>query len=488
VIRAEFPWLARYTYLNAAGAPPMCRRAADAAQSFLAEMAAEGDLPWDRWLARMEHVRRQTAALLHAAPEDVAFTASASHGLSLLAPMLAPGHVVLMDDEYPSATLPFLNAGHDVTFVHAGAGGAIALDDIAGAIREDTRAVVTSTVMFRTGFRQDLPALSARCRARGVRLIVDGSQSLGAFDLDVERDGIDALASSGYKWLMAGYSIGLLYVRPDLRRGARAPAAGWFSQRDPDAFVHDRLDLKTTAGALEVGSPQFAGIFAVGGALELREQLGPAAIEERVQHLTRHLHEALDRGGFDIASPRSPEQRAGITIVRMAAAARVVATLLEAGIVVAARGAGIRVSPHVYNGEADLDRLVAALAAVRDRLAIPLRATDDRPVICVDLNGVLDAYQGWRGVDHWDAPAPGARAFLEALRLRRFRIVLFTTRHYRGAWDWLVQHGLDPLIDDVTDRKPAADVFVDDRAVAFRGDFAAALREIDGFSAHWEKS
>jgi hypothetical protein len=111
---------------------------------------------------------------------------------------------------------------------------------------------------------------------------------------------------------------------------------------------------------------------------------------------------------------------------------------------------------------------------------------DAAPIACIDLNGVLDAYAGWRGADHFDPPRAGARAFLEALRGRGFRLVVFTTRWPDGVWAWLRKYALDDLVSEVTDRKPAAHVFVDDRAVRFRGDFDATLREIDGFVAHWE--
>jgi hypothetical protein len=108
------------------------------------------------------------------------------------------------------------------------------------------------------------------------------------------------------------------------------------------------------------------------------------------------------------------------------------------------------------------------------------------PIACVDLNGVLDTFTGWRGAEHFDPPRPGGRAFLEALRSRGFQIVVFTTRYPDGVWEWLREHGIDDLVADVTDRKPPAHVFVDDRAVCFRGDFAATLRDIDAFAAHWE--
>jgi hypothetical protein len=104
----------------------------------------------------------------------------------------------------------------------------------------------------------------------------------------------------------------------------------------------------------------------------------------------------------------------------------------------------------------------------------------------LDLNGVLDAYTGWRGPDHFDAPREGARAFLEALRARGLDVVVFTTRHPDGVWAWLRAHELDELVADVTDRKPAAHVFIDDRAICFRGDFNETLNQVDAFAAHWE--
>lgn len=113
--------------------------------------------------------------------------------------------------------------------------------------------------------------------------------------------------------------------------------------------------------------------------------------------------------------------------------------------------------------------------------------SDQRPIVCVDLNGVLDSYTGWRGPEHWDAPRPGAEDFLRALNDRGFRVVVFTTRWGDDAQGWLEAHGLHRWVAEVTDRKPAAHVFVDDRAVCFRGDFGETLEQIAGFRAHWEE-
>ena len=111
---------------------------------------------------------------------------------------------------------------------------------------------------------------------------------------------------------------------------------------------------------------------------------------------------------------------------------------------------------------------------------------DGRPIVCVDLDGVLNAFDGWRGADFFHPPRPGAREFLESLNARGYRVVVFTVRWAPHVQDWLARHGLAELVSEVTDRKPPAHVYVDDRAVCFEGDFAATLQRIGGFKAHWE--
>src|SRR3954471_6188707 len=111
---------------------------------------------------------------------------------------------------------------------------------------------------------------------------------------------------------------------------------------------------------------------------------------------------------------------------------------------------------------------------------------DDRPIVFVDLNGALERYPDGSHKTHGDPPRPGAEECLRQLNERGYRVVVFTTRWADDARAWLAEHGLDRWVSEVTDKKPAAHVFVDDRAVCFRGDYEETLEEIFRFRAHWE--
>jgi len=251
-----------------------------------------------------------------------------------------------------------------VDFVSSHERGVIDLDDIRKSITANTRVLVTSFVQFATGFRQDLVALGRLCEERNLTFVVDATQGMGVFPIDVVNSGIDFLVFSGYKWAQAGYGVGGLYVAPRFLNPTSFPVAGWWSVRDPEAVVNDRLDLKETAAALEVGCPHFAGIFALGAALTLFEEIGKPRIEERIHELTDRLHGRLDAERLNVASPLKREQRSGITIIEMRDAPDIVKRLAERKIIVSARGKGLRVSVHIFNNFDDIDRLIAALREV----------------------------------------------------------------------------------------------------------------------------
>lgn len=110
-----------------------------------------------------------------------------------------------------------------------------------------------------------------------------------------------------------------------------------------------------------------------------------------------------------------------------------------------------------------------------------------RKTVCVDFDGVLNTYDGWQGEEALFEPRPGASDFLFALFQQGCRVVVFTTRPADRVWQWLRYYEIDGLVDDITDHKPPATAYIDDRAIRFDGDFAATLAEFSGFKAHWER-
>lgn len=365
--RREFPALAKLVYLNTAGGAAMSRAAAAAGRQYFDEILEGGDTHWPAWLERTEQVRGSLAALLQATPGEIAFMPTASLGMNLIAQMLARpgGRILVADREFPSVTLPWLNLGMELTVLPLAEDGSVDLQDVERHIDARTTAIVASHVQYQTGFRYDLGALRAICERHGLRLIVDATQSVGAWPIDVARDGIDALVFSGYKWTTAGYGVAGLFVSQDLLDSSALPVVGWRSARTPSAMIYDHLDLARSAHALEAGHPPFPGIFALGASVSLLAEIGMARIAERIDMLTTKLHDGLSAQGHDIASPRRREARTGITLVPVGDAAALKVQLLRAGVFVSSVDDRLRVSLHFYNDETDIAAFLAQLQARR---------------------------------------------------------------------------------------------------------------------------
>ncbi len=356
-LRTHFPALEDRVYLNTAGGGPMGREATQAARAYYDEFYREGDTRWSACLERVEETRAQVARILNTSPRDVAFLGNASQGLNLVADML-DGNVIAFADDFPSVTMPWLQRGRSVRFLDSPE----AMDD---ALTTETDILAVSFVQYKTGYRLDLKRTSELCRSRDIRLVIDATQGFGVFPIDLERTPVDALVFSGYKWANAGYGIASLYVSRALLESHGLPAAGWRSAQEPYDLEATKLDLTTDARGLELGHPPFAGVFALGGALDLIESIGLEAIESRVQDLVDALHRRLDAHGMAIDSPRERDRRSGITMVRVSNPAETAAALADKNILVSARGDGLRVSLHCYNNEDDIERFVEALHSGR---------------------------------------------------------------------------------------------------------------------------
>jgi selenocysteine lyase/cysteine desulfurase len=364
-VRADFPALRRYVYLNAAAASPTPRPVREAVNAFYRELEEGGDVFWNDWLDKREEVRERVAQFVGAGAGEIAFVPHTSAGMNVIADLLGGDGAVLTDElEFPTVTLPFLHRGVPVHFVPA-VEGIVRIESFSVADAPRAATIAISHVQFANGCRLDLAAFGA---AKGPRhLVVCGSQAVGAFPVDVKAAGVDALACAGHKWLCAGYGAGFLYLSRRLLERHPPRSIGWLSVRDPYRFDNARYELLPDARRHELGCPSFAGVFALGAAVDYLAGLGVAAIAERVLALNTQLTDALLRERFEVLSPDGAH-RSGQTLVEVADPPRAAAYLKERGILVTEKPRGLRISTHFYNSEADLEACVRSLVEYRKTL------------------------------------------------------------------------------------------------------------------------
>ena len=364
-IRAYFPALARNVYLNTAGGAPLSVRTAVSAKQYYDEGSQYGEARWNDWLARVEETRTLVANFINAPTADIAFLPNVTLGLNIAAQLFAgEGEVVSFDKEFPSVTLPWLAQKYPVRLLPTAADGSVPLATVAEALTPATKVLVLSHVQYATGYRHDLGALGTLCRERGVHLVVDATQSLGAYPIDVAATPVSILTFSGYKWPTAGYNAAAMYIPQSLLAQYNSPVAGWRSARSMYAMRNDTLDLADTARVFETGHPPFPGVFALKGALELLTEIGMDNITARIIALNDHLHAACDAAGLSVYSTRDPHHRSGITMVAADDPPAVAAELAKRNIIVSARGQGLRVSPHFYNTFEEIERFVEAMVEI----------------------------------------------------------------------------------------------------------------------------
>jgi selenocysteine lyase/cysteine desulfurase len=365
--RAEFAQRDRYVNFNHAGIASVPRRVTRAVGEFIEEATAVESGVHARWEQRAGAVRAAFARLINAHAEEVAFVDNTSHGLSLVAGGLtwqAGDNVVAIDGDYPSNVYPWWGLrrfGVETRMVatHAGRFG---VDDVRAALDERTRLVAVSAVDWQTGFRCDLGAIGALCRERGILFVVDAIQAVGALQLDVARDLIDCLAAGGHKWLVSVEGCGCLFISRRVLDQLQPSQLGWKSVRDATRHLPYHFDLRPDAARFEPGSPPHLAVHALGAALDLLHEVGPAAVEACVLELTERLAAGLRRRGADIVSPWGERERSGILTFRSAGdPAHLVRRLQEQGIICRVRAAGVRLAPHFYNDEDDIARFFRVL-------------------------------------------------------------------------------------------------------------------------------
>lgn len=374
--RALFPVTRGYVYLNHAAVGPAPASVAWATRQAFEALSLSGSVEMNSRQPEVE-ARERFGRLINVAPESIAFTKNVSDSFMTIAQGLdwRPGdNIVTAACEFPANVYPWLNLaeqGVETRFTPL-VGDHLPLEEIAARIDERTRLVSVSYVEFGSGIRNDVAAIARLAHKVGALCAVDAIQALGALRLDVTAAELDFVAAGSPKWLLSPAHLGLLYVRPTVLPSLRVARRGWRSVETPFDFFNYEQPLRAGAGRLEGGGNNWLALVALNAALALLESAGSEQIEARSMALAAQARAGLAARGFDIASPDAPDERSAIVTFRWRdghddAAATVERLASETQTIVSARNGQVRISPHFYNTEDEVQRLLDSLDLVARR-------------------------------------------------------------------------------------------------------------------------
>ena len=358
-VRGEFPALAHWTYLNTATQGLLPRRATEAVARHYAhrDELACGDFL--AWYDDADRIRAKIARLINCASEDIAFVPNASTALGLLLAGMdwrSGDHVLTLEHEFPNNLYaPGLLGRFGVETT------ACPWERFYESVNARTRLAIVSSVNYTTGFAPPLAQLAEFLHARGVLLYIDGTQSVGALRFDTSRIQPDMLAVHGYKWLFSPEGAGFFYIAPQLRDRLQPNVVGWRSHRNwrnVDNLHHGVPELLPSAEKYEGGGLSFGLLYGMEASLDLILEIGPDFVEQRVLHLASKTREMLRGLGATVVDYASPVLAARFERHDVSALVR---GLTEQRILVTARRGSLRVSPHLYNNEQDLEIFEDAL-------------------------------------------------------------------------------------------------------------------------------
>ena len=370
--RDEFPIAADLVYLNNCSLTPLPRRGKTRIERFLREWTELGGRAWyDHWIGEYEALREDLAGVLGADRDEVAIEPNVSAALVGIASTFdytKRPKVIVSDLDFPTDGHAFLAVtprGAQVQFVRSPDRVRMPLEVFERAVDEQTAAVCTGHVYFTTGWIQDVKTLAEICHRKGARLVVDAYQSIGAFPFDVHASGVDYLVGGTLKWLMGGPGIAFLYARRDVAEAARPSAVGWWGVADPFAFDVEHLDPGKGARRFEYGTPAVAAIYAARAGIELLREVGVETVRLRHMALSQRLVDGAVAQGWTVRCPTNARERTAIVTLEHPEPQRAVDTLRAAGVITDSRPGLIRLSPHYFNTEDEMDRALELLAPLR---------------------------------------------------------------------------------------------------------------------------
>jgi selenocysteine lyase/cysteine desulfurase len=371
-VRGRFPIFEHTTYVNSCSQGALSTDVRAAYEAYLSGWDQHG-AEWEHWVERGEAARAAFARLVGASSESVAVLTSVSQAVSAVVSALdleARPRIVVSEFEFPTvgqiAHAQELR-GAEVVHVTPEPDGTIPPERFAAAVDERTALVCCTAVSFRTGYRLDVAEVARIAHEHGALVLADSYQAAGSIPIDARALGVDFLTAGTVKYLLASAGLAFLYVRDGLVEELLPTQTGWFADEDIFEMQIARYRPHPSARRFDSGTPPVPNIYAGIAGIELVLQAGVDEIAGHVRGLNERLLDGLDELGATVATPRS--SYGALVCVASTDPDALVAALAGERIVTSSRDLNLRISPHLYNVEEDVDRVLGALARYRALLA-----------------------------------------------------------------------------------------------------------------------
>ena len=313
------------------------------------------------------------AAMTGCYADELAITTNISVALATIASALdlsgSRNRIVMSELDFPTDGHVWIawarKTGAEIVWLKSADGLTIDIGEYDRAIDERTAVVMVNRVLYRSSAIVDAKAVCDIARSRGALSFVDDYHGIGILPLDLHDLGCDLYTAGTLKWLCGGPGMVFLYARRDLLPQLEPAVTGWFATAQPFSFDNQHLDYHPTARRLEHGTPPAPVFFLARGGLDIIAEVGVARIRERQGELTDHVIARADEAGLIVRTPRDRSARGGVVNVKVGEdAQRICHELLARDVCTDFRGDGLRISPHFFNNEDDIDRCFKELAGV----------------------------------------------------------------------------------------------------------------------------
>jgi kynureninase len=371
--RSEFPILERTTYLisNSLGAMP--RGVYDALHGYADTWATRGVRAWEeRWWMLAAEVGDEIGALMHAPRGSVSTYQNVTTCQAVVASCFdfsgRRNKVVYTDMNFPSV-MYFWEAqrarGARVHMVKTDDGITVPTARLLDAIDDETLLVPISHVVFRSAFINDAAAIVEKAHRVGAHVVLDTFQSLGTVPVDVQALNVDFACGGVLKWLCGGPGVSYLYVRPDLGRTLTPTFTGWFAHENPFGFETGPVRYTDPPYRFMNGTANIPALEAARPGLKIVAEAGIDRIRQKSERQTARLIELAEARGWTVNTPRDPARRGGTVSIDMPQSQEVCRELLQRDVLVDWRPkAGVRMSPHFYTDDRELDAAIGAVEAI----------------------------------------------------------------------------------------------------------------------------